>query len=323
MYLSIGAAVIIIKLQYPGNFKTLLPLIGTFAFGVFLLLPRLSRFGMFRMNFMNVLPNVETVYNMLQDKSYFQIKNGEKEFTGLNKGIEFKNVTFSYKERDVLLDKFSLQIKKGQVTGLVGPSGSGKSTIVNLILRLYDVNKGSLTVDDVNIKDYDIFTLREKIGFVSQDSFIFNASIKDNIAFGGDYTEEEIIEAALLANADEFIRKLPEGYDTLVGDRGLRVSGGEQQRIAIARAIIRKPEIIILDEATSSLDNVSEALVQQAINNISKNCTTFIIAHRLSTVQDADVINVLDKGKIVEKGTHEELLKKKGKYWKLYTTQKK
>ena len=323
MYVSIGAAVIFIKLQYPGNFKTLLPLIGTFAFGVFLLLPRLSHFGMFRMNFMNVLPNVETVYNMLQDKSYFQIKNGEKEFTGLTKGIEFKNVTFSYKERDVLLDKFSLQIKKGQVTGLVGPSGSGKSTIVNLILRLYDVNKGSLTVDDVNIKDYDIFTLREKIGFVSQDSFIFNASIKDNIAFGGDYTEEEIIEAALLANADEFIRKLPEGYDTLVGDRGLRVSGGEQQRIAIARAIIRKPEIIILDEATSSLDNVSEALVQQAINNISKNCTTFIIAHRLSTVQDADVINVLDKGKIVEKGTHEELLKKKGKYWKLYTTQKK
>lgn len=323
MYVSIGAAVIFIKLQYPGNFKTLLPLIGTFAFGVFLLLPRLSHFGMFRMNFMNVLPNVETVYHMLQDKSYFQIKNGEKEFTGLNKGIEFKNVTFSYKERDVLLDKFSLRVKKGLVTGLVGPSGSGKSTIVNLILRLYDVNKGSITVDDVNIKEYDIFTLREKIGFVSQDSFIFNASIKDNIAFGGEYTEEKIVEAALLANADEFIRKLPEGYDTLVGDRGVRISGGEQQRIAIARAIIRKPEIIILDEATSSLDNVSEALVQQAINNISKNCTTFIIAHRLSTVQDADIINVLDKGKIVEKGTHEELLKKKGKYWKLYTTQKK
>jgi ATP-binding cassette subfamily B protein len=323
MYLCIGIAVIIIKLQYPGNFKTLLPLLGTFAFGVFLLLPRLSRFGMFRMNFMNVLPNVETVYNMLRDKSYFQIQNGEKEFTGLKKGIEFKNVTFSYKERDVLLDKFSLQIKKGLVTALVGPSGSGKSTIVNLLLRLYDVNKGSITVDDVNIKDYDIFTFREKIGFVSQDSFIYNASIKDNIAFGGNYTEEEIVEAAILANADDFIRKFPDGYDTLVGDRGMRVSGGEQQRIAIARAIIRKPEIIILDEATSSLDNVSESLVQQAINNISRNCTTFIIAHRLSTIQDADVINVLEKGKIVEKGNHKNLLKKKGKYWKLYTTQKK
>jgi ATP-binding cassette subfamily B protein len=323
MYLCIGVAVIIIKIQYPGNFKTLLPLLGTFAFGVFLLLPRLSRFGMFRMNFMNVLPNVETVYNMLRDKSYFQIQNGEKEFTGLKKGIEFKNVTFSYKERDVLLDKFSLQIKKGLVTALVGPSGSGKSTIVNLLLRLYDVNKGSITVDDVNIKDYDIFTFREKIGFVSQDSFIYNASIKDNIAFGGNYTEEEIVEAAILANADDFIRKFPDGYDTLVGDRGMRVSGGEQQRIAIARAIIRKPEIIILDEATSSLDNVSESLVQQAINNISRNCTTFIIAHRLSTIQDADVINVLEKGKIVEKGNHKNLLKKKGKYWKLSTTQKK
>jgi ATP-binding cassette subfamily B protein len=323
MYLCIGVAVIIIKIQYPGNFKTLLPLLGTFAFGVFLLLPRLSRFGMFRMNFMNVLPNVETVYNMLRDKSYFQIQNGEKEFTGLKKSIEFKDVTFSYKERDVLLDKFSLQIKKGKVTALVGPSGSGKSTIVNLLLRLYDVNKGSITIDDVDIKDYDIFTFREKIGFVSQDSFIYNASIKDNIAFGGNYTEEEIVEAAILANADDFIKKFPEDYDTLVGDRGMRVSGGEQQRIAIARAIIRKPEIIILDEATSSLDNVSESLVQQAINNISRNCTTFIIAHRLSTIQDADVINVLENGKIVEKGNHKNLLKKKGKYWKLSTTQKK
>ena len=131
----------------------------------------------------------------------------------------------------------------------MGPSGSGKSTIVNLLLRLYDINKGSITIDDVNIKDYDIFTFREKIGFVSQDSFIYNASIKDNIAFGGNYKEEEVVEAAILANADDFIRKFPEGYDTLVGDRGMRVSGGEQQRIAIARAIIRKPEIIILDEA--------------------------------------------------------------------------
>ncbi len=241
------------------------------------------------MSFMNLMPNVEAVYEILKDKSYSKIENGTKEFTNLKKGLTLKDVTFSHKERDVLLEDINLEIKKDQTTALVGPSGSGKSTIVNLLLRLYDVDKGGIYIDDTNIKEYDIFSFLKKVGFVSQDTFIFNSSIRDNIAFGEEYTDQEVIEAAKFANADEFICKMPNGYDTIVGDHGLRLSGGEKQRIAIARAIIRKPEILILDEATSSLDNVSEAIVQQAINKVSKNCTTFIIAHRLSTVQNADI----------------------------------
>jgi ATP-binding cassette subfamily B protein/subfamily B ATP-binding cassette protein MsbA len=322
LYISIGAAVIIIKLQYPGDFKDILPLMGTFAFGVFMILPKISKFGVYRMKFMHLLPEMEIVHKLLEDENYNKIKNGDGEFNGLKSGIKLKNVTFAHKERDVLLDDFSLDIKKDKTTALVGASGSGKSTIVDLLLRLYDVDKGGVYIDDVNIKDYDIYSFRRKIGFVSQDTFIYNASVKDNIAFGNEYTDHEILEAARFANADEFIRNLPEGYDTIVGDRGMRISGGEKQRIAIARAMIRKPEILILDEATSSLDNVSESVVQNTINKISENCTTLIIAHRLSTIQKADAIHVLDNGKVVESGTHKELLRKRDKYWELYNIQK-
>ena len=322
LYLGIGAAVLFIKVQYPGSFTRTIPVIGTFAFAVLMLLPKVSNFGHYRMNFMNVLPSIEAVYHMVKDKTYSTIKNGTKQFTTLDKGIELKNVKFSYKEREVLFKDISLDIEKDKVTALVGPSGSGKSTIVNLILRLHDADDGGVYINGTNVKEYDIFTFLRKVGFVSQDTFIYNASIRDNIAFGQEYTDQEVIETAKLANADEFIQKLPEKYDTIVGDRGSRLSGGEKQRLAIARAMIRKPEILLLDEATSSLDNISENIVQKAINKVSKNCTTFIIAHRLSTIQNADKIYVLDEGKIVEGGTHQELLKKKGKYWELYNIQK-
>ncbi len=323
IYISIGGAIIIIKLQYPGRFMYFLPLIGTFATGIFLILPKIAQFGKYRMEFVHELPNVETVYELLKDKSYTKIRNGTKKFTWLKKGLFLRDVTFSHKERDILLENIDLEIKKDQTTALVGPSGSGKSTIVNLLLRLYDVEKGSVYIDDTNIKEYDIFSYLDRVGFVSQDTFIFNGTIKDNIAFGNNYTDGEIIKAAKMADADEFIRKLPDSYNTLVGDRGMRLSGGEKQRIAIARAMIRKPEILILDEATSSLDNISENIVQKAIDKVSKSCTTFIIAHRLSTIKNANVIHILDKGKIIESGTQEELLKKKGKYWEFYKIQNK
>jgi len=323
LYSSIGVAIIFIRIQYPGNFKDVIPLIAAFAFGVFLILPKISRFGQYRMKLMNLLPNVEAVKELLKDKNYNKIENGTKEFEGLEKGIEIRNVSFSHKERDILLKNFNLKIEKDSVTALVGASGSGKSTIVNLLLRLYDVEEGGVFIDDVNIKEYDIYSFLKKVGFVSQDTFIYNASVKENISFGTDYSDEDVIRAACLANADDFIRDLPEGYDTVVGDRGLRLSGGEKQRIAIARAMIRQPEILILDEATSSLDNVSENVVQEAIDKVSKSCTTFVIAHRLSTIQNADVINVLDKGKVIEKGSHEVLLSKKGKYSDLYNVQNK
>jgi ABC-type multidrug transport system fused ATPase/permease subunit len=322
VYIAIGGAIIIIKIQYPGRFLALLPLLGTFATGIFLVLPKISQFGQFRMQFMHYMPNVETVQEALKDKQYSTMKNGTKIFKDFKEGIKFKNVTFSHKEREKLLKNIDLEIKKDKTTALVGASGVGKSTIVNLILRLFDVDEGGVFVDNTNIKEFDIFSFRDKIGFVSQDSFIFNGTVSENIAFGSDYTEDEIIDAAKKANAHGFIEKLPNGYDTIVGDRGMRLSGGEQQRLAIARAIIRKPKIILLDEATSSLDTVSEKMLQNAIDEISKNCTTFIIAHRLTTIQNADMIHVLDNGNIAESGTHEELLKLKGKYWGLYKTQK-
>jgi ABC-type multidrug transport system fused ATPase/permease subunit len=322
IYVGIGGAIIFINLQYPGEFLDLLPLLGAFATGIFLVLPKIAQFGQFRMQFMHHMPNVETVQDVLKEEKYSKMKNGTKVFSDFKIGIKFKNVSFSHKERDVLLKNIDLLIKKDKTTALVGPSGVGKSTIVNLILRLFDVDEGGVFVDDTNIMEFDIFTFLDKVGFVSQDTFIFNGTVSENIAFGGDYIEEEIIDAAKKANAHDFIEKLPSGYDTIVGDRGMRLSGGEQQRVAIARAIIRKPKIILLDEATSSLDTVSEKMLQNAIEEISKNCTTFIIAHRLTTIKNADVIHVLDKGKIIESGTHEQLKRKKGKYWELYNNQK-
>jgi len=325
VYVAIGGAIIGIKIAYPGRFLDLLPLVGTFATGIFLVLPKIAQFGQFRMRFMHLMPDVEIVYEELKDKKYSKIENGTREFKKLKKGIFLRNVNFSHKERDILLKEINMDVKKDQTTALVGSSGTGKSTIANLMLRLYDVdgNNGGIYIDDSNIKEYDIFTFLDKVGFVSQDTFIFNGSVKNNISFGREFTEEEIIEAAKLANAHDFIKKLPEGYDTLVGDRGIGLSGGEQQRVAIARAMIRKPEILFLDEATSSLDTISEKTVQNAVDKISKSCTTFIISHRLSTIKNADVIHVLDKGKIVESGSHKELLDKKGMYWKLYKTQQK
>jgi ABC-type multidrug transport system fused ATPase/permease subunit len=321
-YVLIAGTIVFVKLQNPSSFTSAIPVIGTFAFAIMIILPKLSKFGSYRMEFMDLFPDIESIFEMLKDTAYNKIKNGEKEFSGLNSGIELRNVTFAYKNRNTLLNDVSLLINKDKITALVGPSGSGKSTIVNLLLRLHDVDSGGVYIDDTNIKDYNIFSFLKKVGFVSQDTFIFNASVRDNIAFGNVYTDQEVIEAAELANADGFIQKLPEKYDTVVGDRGMKLSGGEKQRIAIARAMIRKPEILVLDEATSSLDNLSESIVQKAINNVSKNCTTFIIAHRLSTIQNADTIYVMDQGKIVESGIHADLLNKKGKYWELYNIQK-
>lgn len=321
LYVSVGAVVLFLRIQNPTGFSDIIPVLGTMAFAMFMVTPKISNFGRYRMQFMEILPNVEAVHAMLKDKKYNILKNGKEKFTGLKTGIKMQNVKFAHKERADIISDVSLNIEKNKVTALVGPSGSGKSTIVNLLLRLYDADSGSVKIDKKNIKELEINTFLNKIGFVSQETFIYNASIKENIAFGGNYSDEEIIEAAKLANIHDFIDDLPDKYDTIVGDRGTRLSGGEKQRIAIARAMIRKPEILMLDEATSSLDNISENLVQRAINNVSKNCTTFVIAHRLSTIKDADMIYVIDDGGIVENGDHNQLLNKKGKYWELNNIQ--
>ncbi|MCI2227785.1 ABC transporter ATP-binding protein/permease [Polaribacter sp. MSW13] len=253
--------------------------------------------------------------NSIKDKEDAIVKDNF-----LNK-IEFKNISFKYKDEYVLND-FSLTINKGETVALVGQSGSGKSTLANLITRFYDVNKGEILIDNNNIKNVTKKSLRDLMGIVSQDSILFNDSIADNIKLGvQNASDATILEAAKIANADEFIQNLPEKYDTNIGDSGNTLSGGQKQRLSIARAVLKNPPIMILDEATSALDTESEQLVQTALEKMMQNRTSLVIAHRLSTIQKADKIVVMKKGKIVEQGKHDELLTKKGEYFKLVTMQ--
>ena len=241
-----------------------------------------------------------------------------KDFTT---AISVKDITFAYAEQPVLTN-FSLEVPKGKTVALVGQSGSGKSTIVNLITRFYDVNEGAILIDGVDVKDMQTASLRKLIGVVSQDSILFNDTIKNNLLIGKpDATDEELITAAKIANAYEFINDLPEGFDTNIGDAGSKLSGGQKQRLSIARAVLKNPPIMVLDEATSALDTESERLVQNALENMMKHRTSIVIAHRLSTIQNADLIVVMQKGRIVEQGTHSELIQKNGMYKRLVEMQ--
>ncbi|WP_454958522.1 ABC transporter ATP-binding protein [Capnocytophaga sputigena] len=241
-----------------------------------------------------------------------------KDFTT---AITLNNVTFAYAEQPVLTN-FSLEVPKGKTVALVGQSGSGKSTIANLITRFYDVNQGAILIDGVDVKDMQTASLRKLIGVVSQDSILFNDTIKNNLLIGKpNATDEELITAAKIANAYEFINDLPEGFDTNIGDAGSKLSGGQKQRLSIARAVLKNPPIMVLDEATSALDTESERLVQNALENMMKHRTSIVIAHRLSTIQNADLIVVMQKGRIVEQGTHSELIQKNGMYKRLVEMQ--
>ncbi len=246
--------------------------------------------------------------------------NGKK-IQGFNQSIQFKNVSFFY-EDTAILKNINFTIEKGKTVALVGSSGAGKSTLADLVPRFHDVSEGEILVDGVNIKDYSLHSLRSVISIVTQEPILFNDTIANNIALGMDNaTQEEIIEAAKIANADSFIQSKDQGYDTNIGDRGNKLSGGERQRMTIARAVLKNPPILILDEATSSLDTESERLVQDAINKLMNNRTSIVIAHRLSTIRHADEIIVLQKGEIVERGTHEALINHEGVYKKLVDMQ--
>ncbi len=321
----IGISVMVIALYYlhQDNFLFVIPLMGTFVFSAMKVIPRMSVLSNRYMNIMDSWPNLEAVYQFLKDSRYHTIKDGAKEFDVLTSDIVFNNVFFSYYKHQNLIKGINLRMKRKKITALVGHSGSGKSTLISLLLRYYDVNDGEILINGTDLRDYRRKTFLGKIGYVSQDTFIYNSSVRDNIAFGGDYTDEEIIESAKKANIHEYIQSLPDGYNTTVGDQGIKLSGGEKQRIAIARALVRNPEILVLDEATSNLDNESEAIVQESINQVSENITTFIVAHRLSTVRKADKIYVLSDGKIIESGDHDELMNEKGFYYELYESEDK
>ena len=247
---------------------------------------------------------------------------GAKPLPPIKGKVEFKDITFSYKEGQPALQHISLKAVPGQMIALVGPSGSGKSTIANLIPRFYDVDSGVITIDDHDIRQVTADSLREQIGLVPQETMLFSTSVMENIRYGRlEATDEEVIEAAKAANAEEFIKELPEGYDTKLGERGLNLSGGQRQRLAIARAILKNPRVLILDEATSALDTESEKIVQDALDNLMVGRTSFVIAHRLSTIFNADQIFVVENGHLREHGTHEELLAAGGLYSNLYNIQ--
>ena len=261
------------------------------------------------------------VLEILEAKDDMEDVHDAIEIKSLEKEIKFDNVSFSY-EQNPVLENFSLEIKKGQTVALVGPSGSGKTTLANLLNRFYDIDKGSLTVDGIPINIVKKKSLYGLTGMVTQDSILFNDSVRNNIALGNPKaTLEQIKDAARVANANEFIEKLDQSYDSIIGEGGNKLSGGQKQRLSIARAILKDPEILILDEATSALDTSSEKMVQEALENLMKNRTSLVIAHRLSTIQKADLIVVFNNGKIVESGTHKELIAKKSEYKNLVELQ--
>ena len=271
----------------------------------------------------NGLASADRVFSILDIKSDINDIENAVELNQFENHIAFKDVSFHYDQSSqAVLKNVDFSIKSGQILALVGPSGAGKSTLVDLIPRFYDVTDGAINIDGKNIKDVKLDSLRSLMGIVTQETFLFDDSVKANIAYGLDSISDDIIKkAAIAANANEFIKELPEGYDTIIGERGVKLSGGQRQRIAIARAIVKNPPILILDEATSSLDTESEKIVQNAIEKLMHNRTVIVIAHRLSTVHNADKIIVLDKGLIIDMGTHEELINKDGIYKQLHNLQ--
>ena len=264
----------------------------------------------------------DRVFDVLDLPELIQNKANAQLLPHVKGNVSFNNVSFAYNTDEPILDNVSFSATPGQVVALVGPSGAGKSTVASLLPRFYDVTGGSIVIDGLDIREVTMESLREQVGIVPQETMLFNGSVYDNILYGRlDATEEEVMAASKAANAHNFITELPNGYDTQLGDRGVNISGGQRQRIAIARAILKNPQILILDEATSALDTESERVVQEALDRLMVGRTSFVIAHRLSTIKNADKILVMEKGKIVEEGNHDELMAKDGLYAHLYQIQ--
>jgi subfamily B ATP-binding cassette protein MsbA len=294
----------------------------TFFFVLFRLVPFIQDINGTRSFLSTLQGSADNIKKLLitDHESYFQ--NGKLQFRGLQRSVDLVSVDFGYDTDNLVLNNITLTIEKGKTTALVGGSGAGKTTLADLIPRFYDVTEGNIYIDEIDVRKFEINSLRRKIAVVSQDTFIFNTSVWNNIAYGiPESSDAAVHEAARLANALEFILEMPEGFDTQLGDRGVRLSGGQRQRIAIARALLRNPEILILDEATSALDSVTERLIQESLEKISVGRTVIAIAHRLSTIIKADKVVVLEQGRIVEQGKYQELLQQRGKFWEYHQMQ--
>jgi ATP-binding cassette, subfamily B, bacterial MsbA len=297
-------------------------LLLTFLFALSRTLPIVSLLNAASSKLSSFQGSLHSVGQLLRRDNKPYLKDGKVQFEGLKRSIDFVSVDFGYDPNEPVLHNITLSIQQGQTTALVGASGAGKTTLADLIPRFYDPTQGEILIDGINLREFDINSLRRRMAIVSQDTFIFNATALYNIGYGLEEIDESLIyEVARQANALEFIQELPDGFNTKLGDRGIRLSGGQRQRIAIARALLRNPEILILDEATSALDSVTERLIQESLEKLAEGRTVIAIAHRLSTISGADKVVVLEQGKIVEQGQYQELLEKQGKLWKYHQIQ--
>lgn len=299
--------------------------VGTYSVLVFMtqrLLWPLTRLGETLDLYQRAMASIVRVMALLDTPINIKSGNIALPIESVKGEIKFQNVTFSYINRQPVIENFNLIIPQGETIAIVGSTGSGKSTLIKLILRFYELQQGEITLDGINLQDLVIYDLRKAIGLVSQDIFLFHGTVRENIAYGSpDMTLDDIITAAKMAEAHEFIIQLPQGYDTIVGERGQKLSGGQRQRLSIARAILKNPPILILDEATSAVDNETESAIAKSLQKITQNRTTIMIAHRLSTIRHADCIYVLEKGKIIDQGKHEKLLQTQGIYANLWAVQ--
>lgn len=286
------------------------------------ILPLVGETTASRNSLQGLMPSYEQVKHLKQEAKQWECPSGEKNFSQLQDALTFKNVCFTYPNRNRTLHKINLNISKGKMTAIVGGSGAGKSTMIDLLLGLNFPEEGTILLDDVPLSEYDVESYRQRVGYVPQDAILFNRSVRDNLLFANPKaTEEELWKACSRANAIEFVQQLPEQLETIIGDRGVRLSGGQCQRISLARALVRKPELLILDEATSALDTKAEQLIQEAIDQIAGETTIVVVAHRLSTIANADYVYVLQEGRITEEGEYTELLARQGIFFEMVKTQ--
>ena len=310
-----------VRLAGVANVAALLPTLAVFYYGVRQLLSSISTLGRQALRVAGLLPDVELLRRSL-DEPYPDVRDGGAELSRDWQTIRFDGVEFEYPSRAVLaLDGVSFAVERGRTLAIVGASGSGKTTIVNLLLRLFDPTGGTIRVDGRALTDFSRAAWLERVAYVSQENFVFDATVADNIRFGGEQPMEDVEAAARAAFAHDFIMALPRQYETVVGPHGMALSGGQRQRLAIARALLRQPDLLVLDEATSSLDTQSEQLIQRALFDLRQRCTQVVVAHRLSTIRDADLIVVLSNGRVVETGTHADLLSLRGAYAALHQRQ--